>query len=402
MIPRPSAVYSAFCLALPLIGVVAPKGIVPALLAAALLAAFARWRAERLSPGLDKGAVAVTGVLFAWCAITAIWAFEPVESLVLAGRIMVLFAAGFVLFDGIGSLDDAARARAGYFLSAGVAAALILMAVERALDFPLFRLSRGLSTDDYVPTYIFNRGATAVAMLAWPTAAFLWQRGLGRAALAVPVAAGAVISFLASGAAVVGLAAGLLAALLGLAHRRAGRAIVVLASVVVLLGSPLIAKELQRMEYREATWLSASAKHRVEIWNFALDRIVDRPLLGWGFDASRNIGARNPQLNDAGWAAFPLHPHNGALQVLLELGAVGLAIAGALLWFAARRLERLPDVPRAFGQALFVTTLAIASTAYGLWQNWWIALMLAAAVLVPLSARAAVRPAPDARPGPGG
>jgi hypothetical protein len=46
------------------------------------------------------------------------------------------------------------------------------------------------------------------------------------------------------------------------------------------------------------------------------------------------------------------------------------------------RLDRLPPPFRVFGQACFAATMAIAGTAYGVWQNHWLATVLGTAVLV--------------------
>ena len=71
---------------------------------------------------------------------------------------------------------------------------------------------------------------------------------------------------------------------------------------------------------------------------------------------------------------------------MLELGAVGTVIALALLWLIAIRLDGATGRTRIVGQALFVAALAIASVAHGTWQNWWLALVVSAALLVPLTA----------------
>jgi O-antigen ligase len=149
-------------------------------------------------------------------------------------------------------------------------------------------------------------------------------------------------------------------------------------------------------DWQTAEWLDGSARHRVEIWNYTADWIVQKPLTGWGFDASRAF--KNDHLSDGKGtrSLLPLHPHNAPLQILLELGAVGAAIVFVLLMLLAGRIERLPRPERVCGQAHFVSTLAISCAAYGLWQNQWLAMMCAAALLIPLTSPALAKPpAPD-------
>ena len=75
--------------------------------------------------------------------------------------------------------------------------------------------------------------------------------------------------------------------------------------------------------------LPLSWSERMGYWTYATARIAEHPLKGWGLDASRTFGA-----------AIGLHPHNGAIQAWLELGALGAALM-ALAWaLAFRRLAR--------------------------------------------------------------
>nr|WP_255568584.1 O-antigen ligase family protein [Neoroseomonas alba] len=139
-----------------------------------------------------------------------------------------------------------------------------------------------------------------------------------------------------------------------------------------------------------------SALHRMLIWDFAAERIAERPILGWGMEASREIpGGRNQpsaaaldrmRITDPAMRRWfgephvnilPLHPHNGALQLWLELGAVGAAMAALLAWFLGVAAARAPSPAAATGA---LTSAAItAMLSFGAWQAWWVAAMLLAA-----------------------
>ena len=93
-----------------------------------------------------------------------------------------------------------------------------------------------------------------------------------------------------------------------------------------------------------------------------------------------------PGLSSTGRELAALHPHSAPLQIMLELGAVGAVIALALLCLIAMRLDSAAGQTRMFGQPLFVAALAIASVSHGAWQNWWLALVVSAGLLVPLTA----------------
>ena len=376
-----TGVFCAFAALLPVVGVVAPKGTVVLLLLAALLAVPLHWWAHRRVPVPDRRISIALALLVVWCAIASAWSEDSLRSLVLALRIAVILGAGLVLFPVVAALDAAARKRVGHWLIAGFCVSLTLVAVETGLDYPMLRPFKTAEAGE--EAVWLNRGAISLALIVWPVTALLWTRGLGwKAAAALGVAS----LFLESAAATLGLAAGVAAVLLAFCHRRAGLAVTIAAGVLVFVAMPFATQEMHDRGWHRADWLAASAQHRIEIWDFSVQRIAEKPLLGWGFDGSRHMESLFPDPSETGRVVAALHPHSAPLQIVLELGAVGAVIALALLWLVARRLDGAVGPTRPFGQALFVATLAIGAVAHGVWQNWWLALVVSAAVLVPLTA----------------
>ncbi len=153
--------------------------------------------------------------------------------------------------------------------------------------------------------------------------------------------------------------------------------------------------------------LPNSAVHRIMIWQTTASRIHERPWLGHGFDTSRSLYPQStsaevrfarPTIGKSEGVnaePIPLHPHNMALQVWLEMGALGALAALAVLLSVLAALARAPlgAAERAAGYGFFVAALAIAATAYGAWQSWWLsALGLNAAFLVAVFSRAPKTP----------
>ena len=134
--------------------------------------------------------------------------------------------------------------------------------------------------------------------------------------------------------------------------------------------------------------LPASTRHRLVMWGFVAEKIQEKPLWGWGMDASRSINqgerrlARNMEI-------MPLHPHNAFLQVRLELGLPGAIIAATLvgLFF----VTVVGGVGDRFSRAMMAGTgaayLSVAAVSFGIWQNWWVALAWALAALTGLPLR---------------
>ncbi len=124
----------------------------------------------------------------------------------------------------------------------------------------------------------------------------------------------------------------------------------------------------------------ASWGARVAIWRFAAARIAERPLGGRGLDASRDYPG-----------VIPLHPHDFALQVWLELGAGGAVLAAAFWWLVFLRCAGLRARDPALGAAAAAGAaayLVIGALSFGAWQEWWLALGALAAATVAWSARA--------------
>jgi O-antigen ligase len=78
-------------------------------------------------------------------------------------------------------------------------------------------------------------------------------------------------------------------------------------------------------------------KSRIELWMDALPMLEDFPVLGHGFNAFGTAYVRYQSQNRIEWFG---EAHNEYLQSLLDMGIVGGALVGALLWTFLRRLAR--------------------------------------------------------------
>jgi O-antigen ligase len=124
--------------------------------------------------------------------------------------------------------------------------------------------------------------------------------------------------------------------------------------------------------------LPTSAEHRIGIWKFTSDKVIEHPLVGWGMNASKSMpGGKSFLFSEDGTqlgSALPLHPHNVILQIWLELGLPGIVLFLALCIFiimtSVNRLRLKFESAMIFGQ--FITILGISNVSFGMWQAWWI------------------------------
>ena len=346
------------------------------------------WRPGHL-PSLAWPAVA----LLVWAAVSAAWAPDAGRALETALRLAAPLALAVLAAD---ALRDAPatpllpRATAiGLALSIGAAlfddlSGNALRAAVRGISEPPATLAFGL------------KNAASVIALMLPLAVFATAlpRRL-RLALAI---FGAVVGLLLPGesaklAVLVGLGAGLAG---GLAPRATRNGLAGLAAVLMLALPWILGASLPR----DVSALPNSAAHRLLIWDFTAERIAERPILGWGMDSSRAIPSGTLRTDEATRNAFgltshaahhwfihaqllPLHPHNLALQVWLELGLIGAVLMALLLAMLALACR----TPAACG--VFAAGLVIAMLSYGAWQYWWVSGLLLASVTLAAGRRVA-------------
>jgi O-antigen ligase len=256
-------------------------------------------------------------------------------------------------------------------------------------------LSSLLSDRLYRPTRL-NQASVSFALLELPASALMIVLGHTIFGALLAAATGVTISGLAGTAAKAVLLVGLTMALLLYRARRVVAGVALVISVIAITAAPLTFARLERLRGlgEMADGFKISAGHRLLIWSFASDRIAERPLSGWGLDSSRAIpGGDDPIRPGETW--MPLHPHNAALQVWLELGAPGavlFALVVAVVWGALARVKWPPLFAAAAGGSLTIAFVGCFAT-YGIWQEWWLGTMSFSLFLVLVMARVACRSA---------
>ena len=132
--------------------------------------------------------------------------------------------------------------------------------------------------------------------------------------------------------------------------------------------------------------LPFSAEHRAEIWAYVTARVSEAPLVGHGFGSSRAFDATT-NIRGFDMPLLSLHPHNMGLQLWLETGAVGVALALATLGtLAFRAVDWVDGEPKraAAVAGLVAASTVVGAVSFGVWQEWWWALLFLAAALLPV------------------
>jgi O-antigen ligase len=357
----------------PLVGWLSPLGFTPLVALMGLLCL----PAVRLDDA-DRPAIIVLAGALVWAAVSTLWTPPAAKG---ADGTALQLALSLPLFwsaiCGARRADPRLNALASRVLAWGLAAFGAVLLVEVATDAGIYRtLYDAAYAAPIRPDLARSKDAHATFALAvlWPVALVGGLGGLARLASLALAAAGGVVAahaFL-SDAPVLALplsAAAMLAVRFW--PRLAPRLLAggIAAGWFVMPAAVWLLRESGDYGHVERD-VQTSWSARLDYWSHALDGILARPAHGWGLDASRVL------------PGMDLHPHNGALQVWLELGVVGAVAAAAFWGLALTRLERdRPSLPAVGLAGSAVTYTLFCWINFGMWQQWWLALGALTAVL---------------------
>ena len=109
------------------------------------------------------------------------------------------------------------------------------------------------------------------------------------------------------------------------------------------------------------------------------------PVLGAGFGTSVTLGdtAVVGEVAEEFQRMLSVgHPHNGYLQIGVELGLAGCALALTIVLMLLWRWRDLRGPALLSRLGLFGTVASTMLVGHGAWQAWWIAVVLAGGALI--------------------
>ena len=405
---EPVGVLSLTFFLMPAIGAISSKAMVPLFLATLLLLL----GAHKLS-GMTKFRPPVIltvglSVLIIWSALSLIWApfARPGDWLILS--LAGMFVAGSVFLGFVPTLSRDDRRQTENWFLAGYGTANLIFLFEAATTSWISRQVRGLEWNDVIGVEssgenleaFLSNGIVILALLVWPAITITLRRRQWALTILTLVMVFGFAIYFKHAASLLAVTAGLCASGLARFSRVLTARLLALGFVFMVLASPFLMGQLTRSMdlHRLANSdlgraLPQSVIPRLFIWDFAAQKSLQRPLLGWGMNASRRIpgggekfivydekvgnGKTKELYHDS---LLPLHPHNQALQIWLELGGVGaviVALFGGMFLFRLGALKAT-EAPL-FGMLVSYLTFALSS--FGAWQNWWIATSFLIAVI---------------------
>jgi len=295
--------------------------------------------------------------------------YNGVQALVAPKLVLQLLLYGAFAASAL-SLSPTWRRRALWVLAISVSITAGILLVEGIEGAMLYELLSEWVHQRWPPDIAMRnaaRGCYGAAVLFWPAAAVLWRRGLGPGAALVALAIMASTLLLGVDAPAAAMVVALGAFL---AVRQLGRfgvwACLVLTTIYFAF-TPLVFLSTGAGGASLPTDVGKISWHvRLDVWRFTSAQVTGHPIIGWGLDSSR------------AWPDhIPMHPHDAALQLWLETGAVGVAMA-ALFWaWLFVRIDTVVADDRPAAAVMTATAaayLTIGAISFGVWQEWWLAL----------------------------
>ena len=276
-------------------------------------------------------------------------------------------------------VSEAAAARASLILAAGLALMAALLVVEALDGATLYQAIKAAIHNRARPDLAARNVARAsyvATVLFWPSVLRLQRAHVPILAVVLVLGLGASLALFKLDAPILAL---ILAALVFVGVQQFGRGVIwalIGAVVIYFAAAPLVAHAVTGM-FHPHELPGQIGKHswaeRLDIWRFVSGEVLQNPIKGWGLDASRAWP------ND-----IPLHPHDAALQIWLELGALGAALAGLFWAWLFTRIAAMVEGDRNMAAAAAATAtayLTIGALSFGVWQEWWLAVGAVAIVV---------------------
>ncbi len=371
---RPGHVLAAAIAIAPVLAAVAPLGLAPLFVISAAASLFIGLRCRTLySPSLFL--VVFGCAMIVWGTMTGFWSIDSATTWKFIPRFVVELVCGIVLLLTALRLDREGRELFERWLLIGFAIGTTLFAIEILTSGTIsesLRLMVGREPREFTAASL-NRGSATLAAFAFPAALAIYRRYGPMTAIGCLILVLVIMHGVQGEKAILGLVAGGAVALLTLLVRQRFAAIMAALLVLLVLTGPLHSSILASIPGPWTTSESPSVRHRLLIWRFVSDRIYERPVIGWGLDASRTMpGGKDGPMT--GTELLPLHPHNVLLQLWLELGGIGIVILSAGLAAGVLKLRRILPEPAhlAFALGGVAAAAAMASIGYGAWQTWWL------------------------------
>jgi exopolysaccharide production protein ExoQ len=329
---------------------------------------------KRLGSFLVSRQALVLAALVAWAAVTLWWTPRTGRA---ASQLLEVLLTLLLFVAAIACLRGRTRRSDVNLIPIGAAIAAITLAAEFIPGSPVAWLtgSRG-------PDRESQRAAMLLALLAWPAIASLTTQGRRWQGALLAVVTAISLWLVRDLVVIASFIAGAIAFIVAIWRPRAATYGVGAAAIVMLVLSPLVGWVMARYG---GFLLPREGDDLVGIWRDVTYSLPSHLFSGFGFDSSGAL--------ERGTSRVLLgSPRNAALQIWLELGLIGVALACLAIAMAIRGIEGIDEKARPAALAVCSGAGVMMFSGLASWQNWWLTSVgLTAITLAFLSRRAPSR-----------
>jgi len=267
--------------------------------------------------------------------------------------------------------------------------ALLCLALDLCFGLPLQHAILPVAKYADINLATIDRACFCTLLFLGPVFYDCWRRGWRIPALALWFLVGLIMFFSVTAAGRLAFALGTIVyigAIFWPRMMRIGFAVVLITGIIVAVPVAQVAQDILE---KSAHHVNGSFGQRTEIWKFTGKRILEKPILGWGFDSSRaipNMGETSKYLPPSE-PIIPSHPHNWFLHIWLELGAVGAVLMTVLWLWLLHQTSKLDRTLQPPALAIWSVAVVIGAFSIGIWQGWWLSALILAVIILQLYQR---------------
>ncbi len=342
-----------------------------------LVGFFWMWKTNKERPKFPKLSILVPIALFlALIFISALWSMTPEASLKRAWKVTGVMVAMLPLLSVMTHFSVKAHEILKTYLPWAVVAGAGYLVIELAFNFPISHLIRQDTQELFA--WQFNKHVVALFLMS-PLACYYLLSDKKFILLGVLSSFIVLIFFLTESQAAQLSMIVMVLAYLG--YRVMGRFFMGLSFLGVMafiIAMPWLANysyyQIAPKLVTEEAIQQASVLQRMEIWHFVSDKIFQSPWLGHGMDVTRSITFNAP-LKYYPYSSV-LHPHNMALQIWIEFGALGVLVILGLIGYLFRSLYLMQTEERGLPLMVFLGCMTVLMISWSIWASWLVGLLL--------------------------
>lgn len=372
---RHGRIYAGMLVSCPLIAVVVPRfmGLAPSL--AAIIGLVLFYATHKKFPAISRLGLVWALVFPVLMALSALWGIDPETSFTRAYKTLPIVLSAPVLWSLAKTLDNSAVSLFRKFFPVAVGIAAAICIIELYAGAPLYQFIHDVMNYEKKFRLSQLNRSIVVIMLSGLAAVscFNDKKNLHKFLFALLLAV--VLAATKSQSAQLGFILAAVAYIAFPYKQSWGWPVVAAALALFMLATPWLTQFMFHKiaaDIGDVKFLSKSyANQRLEIWDFVSRRALEKPVLGHGAEAARVIkDFDNAKLF---WPTTQvLHPHNFAVQIWLEFAALGTITVSLFFGDMLRQMRNLKPAAARAVFPLFVASLSVATTGYGLWQSWWL------------------------------